>query len=58
MVSGSGLLGALAAHGLDRPVTVAMRTEFPVAESAEPVESVFRRLQDHAADAVPVIIMA
>ena len=55
MVSGSGLLGALAAHGLDQPVTVAMRTEFPVAESSEPLESVFRRLQDHGADAIPVI---
>jgi CBS domain-containing protein len=55
MVSGSGLLGALAAHGLDQPVTVAMRTEFPVAESSEPLDAVFRRLQDHGAGAIPVI---
>ena len=55
MVTGSGLLGALAAHGLDRPVTVAMRTEFPVAESSETLDAEFRRLQDNGAGAIPVI---
>jgi CBS domain-containing protein len=55
MVSGSGLLGALAAHGLDQPVTAAMRTEFPTAESSETLDTVFRRLQDTGAGAIPVV---
>jgi CBS domain-containing protein len=55
MVSGKGLLAALASHGLDDPVTVAMGAEFPAAESSETLDAVFRRLQDTGAGAIPVV---
>jgi CBS domain-containing protein len=55
MVSGKKLLAALATHGLDEPVTAAMGTEFPAAQSSETLDAVFGRLQDSDAGSIPVV---
>ena len=49
------LLGALAAHGQDHPVTAVMRREFLIAESTEMLEIVFQRLQECDCHTMPVV---
>lgn len=55
MVTGDGLLAALTSHGLDRPVTEAMQRDFPAAEASEALGTVFRRMQDSGAGAIPAV---
>ncbi len=55
MVTGSGLLAALATYGEEQPVSSVMRRDFAVAESSETLEAVFRRLQEDGAGAMPVL---
>jgi Zn-dependent protease/CBS domain-containing protein len=49
------LLSALAEHGDDYPVTLAMRHEFPVAEPAEMLVSALQRLHESDSDVMPVV---
>jgi Zn-dependent protease/CBS domain-containing protein len=54
MLTGSDMLAALAEHGGEYPVTLAMRTSFPVADSAEMLDTVFQRLKECDCAAMPV----
>lgn len=49
------LLDALENYGQDYPVTQVMRREFPAAESAETLETVFQRLQQCGCQAVQIV---
>jgi Zn-dependent protease/CBS domain-containing protein len=54
MLTGSDMLAALAEHGDHYPVTLAMRTDFPVADSAEMLDTAFQRLKECGCAAMPV----
>jgi Zn-dependent protease len=54
MLAGGDMLVALAEHGEDYPVAAVMRREFPVAEAAEPLDSVFQRFRECNCTAIPV----
>ncbi|HEX7122586.1 MAG TPA: site-2 protease family protein [Gemmatimonadaceae bacterium] len=65
VVDGQGVVGvltrtdlvkALAQHGSDAPVHVAMRSDFQVAHPAEPLEEAFSRLQGSTVRTMPVVL--
>lgn len=49
------LLSALADHGRDHPITLVMRREFPIVESAEELDIVYQRLQECGCENLPVV---
>jgi Zn-dependent protease/CBS domain-containing protein len=49
------LLASLADHGRNHPVNFVMRRDFPIVESAEGMDVVFRRLQECGCEIVPVV---
>jgi CBS domain-containing protein len=55
VLTGTDLLAALEDHGEDYPVTLAMRSESPVAEPAEMLEPVFQRLREWGSNTIPVV---
>jgi Zn-dependent protease/CBS domain-containing protein len=55
MVTESDMLAALSTDGPEQPVGSVMRREFPVADSSETLEAVFRRLQEDGAGTIPVV---
>ncbi|HEY3823788.1 MAG TPA: site-2 protease family protein [Bryobacteraceae bacterium] len=55
MLTRSDMLAGLEEYGEDYPVTLAMQSGFPVAESAETLETVFERLRESAGKTVAVI---
>jgi Zn-dependent protease/predicted transcriptional regulator len=55
MLTRGDLLAALAEFSDDRAVASVMRRDFPTADSADPLEVVFRRLQECDCDSIPVV---
>jgi len=55
MLTERDMLAALAEFGEQRPVTLVMRREFPVAEATEMLESVFQRMLDCECETIPVV---
>jgi predicted transcriptional regulator len=55
MLTESDMLAALAEFGEQRPVTLVMRSEFPVAESTEMLETVFQRMIDCGCETILVV---
>jgi CBS domain-containing protein len=55
VLSRSDLLTALTRHGMDQPVTLAMRSEVSIAQASEMLDTVFARLQEKGAGAIPVV---
>jgi Zn-dependent protease/CBS domain-containing protein len=56
MLTKADLLTALSAHGPHYPVTFAMRPDWKRAESAEPLETAFERLQESGGETIPVLL--
>jgi CBS domain-containing protein len=56
MLPRTDLLTALAAHGPLYPVTFAMRRGWKQAESAEPLQTAFERLQESGGETIPVVL--